>query len=321
MNYNHIRFILQLVSCVALVMFRLSTATAADCNKARQIYARGVQMMNFNERAKTFQEAVNYCPPFAEAHNNLADAFENLASQATDNVVRFNQLLDQAVAEYRESIKHNPNLATPYLGLGDTYRVMGLYEKSEVAYRKALEIKPGHPEALAGLEKIELIKSHDGGGFKSSNQIIEHFKMSSRSVGAGTLMGFENRTVIKDRLRFDNILFDEWSAELKRGEAVQQLEEIGKAVLSKDLSDYDFVVEGHTDNGGDYDRNLKLSWDRAEAVKTYLIAKYGIDPSRTKTQGFGYSRPKYSNDTGEHRLKNRRVELVFIEHPHEKAEQ
>ncbi len=321
MNSMRIRFAKLLLGVPAVMMLALGTAMAEDCKKAREIYSKGVATLNFGGRAKEFQEAVNLCPSFAKAHVNLADALENLASMTNDDVKKFNKLLDRAAAEYQEAIRYNPKLFAPYLGLGDTYRVMGLYEQSELAYKKALDLKPGHPKALAGLEKIELIKSQDHGGFRSSHQIIAHFKMSSGSAGAGTLMGFENRTVVKDRLRFDNILFNEWSAELKRGEAIQQLEEIGKAVSSKDLSDHDFVVEGHTDNRGDYDRNLKLSWDRAESVKTYLIAKYGIDPSRTKTQGFGYSRPKFSNDTYEHRLKNRRVELVFIEHPIEKANQ
>ena len=311
MRLNYIRF----VGCLALTVLALGLAEAEDCNKAKEIYSRGVQIIRFEERVKTFQQAVDLCPIFPEAHVNLADAFENLASLTTNNVTKFNQLLDRAAAEYRESIKYNPNLVAPYLGLGDTYRVMGLYDKSEIAYKKALEIKPHHPKAVGGLWKINLIKSQDQGGFKSSQQILEHLKMSSGSApGRGPLMGFENHTVVKDRLRFDNILYNEWSAELKRGEAIQQLEEIGKAVSSTDLSDYGFIVEGHTDNRGDHDRNVKLSWERAESVKTYLIAKYGIDASRIKALGFGPARPKFSNDTDEHRLKNRRVELVFIEH-------
>jgi outer membrane protein OmpA-like peptidoglycan-associated protein len=317
-----LRFI-RLVGCLAFAVLALGLAEAADCNKAKEIYARGVQIISFEERAKTFQQAVDLCPIFPEAHVNLADAFENLASLTTNNVIEFNQLLDRAAAEYRESIKHNPNLVAPYLGLGDTYRVMGLYDKSEIAYKKASEIKPHDPRAAAGLWKINLIKSQDQGGFKSSQQILKHLKTSSRSApgGQGPLMGFENHTVVKDRLRFDNILFNEWSTELKRGEAIQQLEEIGKAVSSADLSNYGFIVEGYTDNRGDRDRNVQLSWDRAESVKTYLIAKYGIDPSRIKTMGFGPARPKFTNDTDEHRLKNRRVELVFVDHFINKASQ
>ncbi|HMK36848.1 MAG TPA: OmpA family protein [Desulfomonilaceae bacterium] len=309
------RFFFAVVGALGATMLALNRVEAADCNKAKEIYRNGVHIMNFEERARVFQQAVDLCPSFAEAHCNLADALENLASLSSDNADKFNRLLDRAAAEYQASIKYSPALIAAYLGLGDTYRVMGLYDRSAAAYKKALTIKPGHPKALAGLEKLRLINSQDHGGFKTSQQIISHFKFSSGGTERGTLMGFENHTVVKDRMRFDNILFDEWSADLKRGEAVQQLEEIGKAVSSADLSNNDFTVEGHTDNRGDHDRNVKLSWDRAESVKKYLVDKYGIDSSRIKAKGFGFDRPKFSNDTEEGRLKNRRVELVFIEHP------
>ena len=126
-------------------------------------------------------------------------------------------------------------------------------------------------------------------------------------------MGFADETVVKDRLRFNNILFDEWSPKLTRPEAVKQLEEVGKALSDPELADSAFVVEGHTDNRGGLDRNMKLSWDRAEAVKGYLIDKFKVDPSRITTQGLGYSRPRFPNDSQEHMLKNRRVELLFVD--------
>jgi outer membrane protein OmpA-like peptidoglycan-associated protein len=302
-----------LVVGMAVCLLAIGAASAEDCTKARDVYAAGAKLMNFEDRARAFQEAVDLCPSFAEAHCNLADAFENLAALAETDVLKFNQLLDKAMAGYKEALKHNAKLFSAQLGLGDTCRVVGLYDESERAYKRALELKPGHLKAVSGIEKIRIVKSQDHGGFKNAEEIVSHFKTTSADAGTGNLMGFANHTVVKDRLRFDNILFDEWSADLKRGEAVRQLGEIGRALSSKDLSGCDFVVEGHTDNRGDYDRNMKLSGDRAESVKAYLIAQYRIDPSRISTQGFGYARPKFSNDTDENRLKNRRVELLFME--------
>jgi len=298
---------------MALWLIPIGPAYAADCTKAGDIYAAGTKMLNFEDRAKAFQEAVELCPSFAEAHCNLADALENLAALARDDVVKFNRLLDRSMAGYREALKLNSKLFSAHLGLGDTCRVMGLNDEAERAYKGALELKPGHAKAVSGLEKIGMIKAQDHGGFKNAEEIVAHFKTTSSGSGMGNLMGFANHTVVKDRLRFDNILFDEWSAVLKRGEALRQLEEIGRALSSKDLTSCDFVVEGHTDNRGDHDRNMKLSGDRAESVKAYLIGQHRIDPSRISTQGFGYARPKFSNDTDENRLKNRRVELLFLE--------
>jgi outer membrane protein OmpA-like peptidoglycan-associated protein len=70
------------------------------------------------------------------------------------------------------------------------------------------------------------------------------------------------------------------------------------------------IVEGHTDNVGSDEFNLKLSQRRADAVKNYLVAK-GIDAGRIAAQGYGETVPIASNDTEEGRAINRRVELIF----------
>jgi OmpA-OmpF porin, OOP family len=68
-------------------------------------------------------------------------------------------------------------------------------------------------------------------------------------------------------------------------------------------------LEGHTDNVGDAATNLKLSQDRASAIKNMLVSG-GIDAARLSTDGFGQDRPIDTNDTDEGRAKNRRTELV-----------
>lgn len=68
-------------------------------------------------------------------------------------------------------------------------------------------------------------------------------------------------------------------------------------------------LQGHTDNQGDFDLNLKLSKDRAETIKKYLVEK-GISSNRIKTKGFGSTIPIASNVNELTRSKNRRVELV-----------
>ncbi|WP_284261143.1 OmpA family protein [Bradyrhizobium iriomotense] len=68
-------------------------------------------------------------------------------------------------------------------------------------------------------------------------------------------------------------------------------------------------LQGHTDNVGSDDYNLKLSGARAQAVMQWLVA-HGTETSRVSTQGYGKSRPVASNDSDEGRAKNRRVELA-----------
>lgn len=70
-------------------------------------------------------------------------------------------------------------------------------------------------------------------------------------------------------------------------------------------------VDGHTDNAGNDDTNMKLSEDRAEAVKTYLVNK-GISADRITTEGFGETMPIADNSTAAGRAKNRRIEIKVM---------
>ncbi|HXR71261.1 MAG TPA: OmpA family protein [Acetobacteraceae bacterium] len=68
-------------------------------------------------------------------------------------------------------------------------------------------------------------------------------------------------------------------------------------------------VEGHTDNVGSHDYNVKLSGARADTVVKALVAE-GIAADRLSAAGIGPDKPIADNKTTEGRAKNRRVELV-----------
>ena len=98
--------------------------------------------------------------------------------------------------------------------------------------------------------------------------------------------------------------------------------ESGKATLTKESYPYlDQLVDlmneddrcwvkldGHTDNTGSDKINQKLSQDRVDAIRDYLIEK-GINPNRIIAKGHGSSQPIADNKTAEGRAKNRRVEI------------
>jgi OmpA-OmpF porin, OOP family len=71
------------------------------------------------------------------------------------------------------------------------------------------------------------------------------------------------------------------------------------------------VIEGHTDNVGKEESNLRLSTKRAESVRTYLTEKFGIAANRLSARGYGSSHPVADNATPEGRQRNRRIEAVI----------
>ncbi|MBR1799391.1 MAG: OmpA family protein [Bacteroidales bacterium] len=70
-------------------------------------------------------------------------------------------------------------------------------------------------------------------------------------------------------------------------------------------------LQGHTDNTGTVEGNLRLSQERADAIRQYLI-QHGIEARRIQAEGMGESHPLQNNDTPEGRAKNRRVELHIL---------
>lgn len=73
--------------------------------------------------------------------------------------------------------------------------------------------------------------------------------------------------------------------------------------------DISVEISGHTDSDGSNKKNQKLSEDRAESVKAWLVSK-GIDGSRITTKGYGEDKPIADNKTKEGKQKNRRIEFT-----------
>lgn len=121
-----------------------------------------------------------------------------------------------------------------------------------------------------------------------------------------------------------NVAFDDTRAEIegisfKAGSAElvpSSLSTLDKTIAAlKKNSKAKVEIEGHTSSEGGEEYNQKLSEDRANSVRAYMIKK-GIAQDRVTAVGYGYSRPKASNDTEAGRKQNRRIE-VRITNPDE----
>lgn len=111
---------------------------------------------------------------------------------------------------------------------------------------------------------------------------------------------------------FNNaVLFDFDSSELKPQVILSLdhlLQEIDKA--DGDVEDLRLTIVGHTDSIGTEEYNQGLSERRAASVTSYLIEN-DFDSNRVISLGRGETEPKFNNDTGEGRAKNRRVEIII----------
>jgi len=111
------------------------------------------------------------------------------------------------------------------------------------------------------------------------------------------------------RITFDSgILFDVGSYQLKDA-AKNNITELSK-VLQK-YEDTNILIEGHTDNTGSDELNMKLSEQRANSVANYTKS-LGISGVRMAIQGYGEGQPIADNKTDAGRTQNRRVEIAIM---------
>jgi outer membrane protein OmpA-like peptidoglycan-associated protein len=74
-------------------------------------------------------------------------------------------------------------------------------------------------------------------------------------------------------------------------------------------------IDGNTDSTGSRTHNVQLSAERAEAVKRYLVQKYGFPAARIRAIGNGPDRPVADNTSPEGREKNRRTDIKVYPNP------
>lgn len=105
-----------------------------------------------------------------------------------------------------------------------------------------------------------------------------------------------------------NIVFDSGAATLTAGAQNDEILNQLKAYLEKHTKVTLMRVEGHTDDVGSDEDNLKLSGERALTIKNALVSR-GIDAKRIIAVGFGKQKPVGPNTTEEGRAQNRRTEF------------
>jgi len=111
-----------------------------------------------------------------------------------------------------------------------------------------------------------------------------------------------------EQIRLNNTMFSQSSAEIIPS-SFSELDRIVTAMNTHPTME--ILLEGHTDNQGEVRENVKLSEDRVQQVKKYLLSK-GISANRIQTKAWGPAKPIASNLTEQTRKKNRRVEFTIL---------
>ncbi|MFM1820687.1 MAG: hypothetical protein RLZZ402_1046 [Bacteroidota bacterium] len=154
-------------------------------------------------------------------------------------------------------------------------------------------------------KKPFLVQVKKSGFFNKS----ENFDFSSLKSFSSLSQNFMMQTVEPNKsYSLANISFDQGKSELKQG-FESELEKVVQILIEN--SSYFILLEGHTDNQGDWNDNLKLSIERVNNVKSYLTSR-GIDSGRIKTKGWGGAKPIANNLLEDTRRVNRRVEFTLI---------
>ncbi|TCC93218.1 OmpA family protein [Pedobacter frigiditerrae] len=129
-------------------------------------------------------------------------------------------------------------------------------------------------------------------------------KVPAPQVTERVIVTEADRKVVADAI--SNLEFDLGKATI-RSKSYATLNRVAALLMEKNFS---LKLAGHTDNTGSDALNLRLSKDRAESVKAYLVSQ-GANASRIEATGYGESQPIATNATPAGRQQNRRVEFTL----------
>lgn len=197
---------------------------------------------------------------------------------------------------------------------------MDLYERNQDLKRKIDQSNEENKQAIEGLRgQLENAKKDsDGDGVADIFDKCPNTESGVRVDGAGCPLPQPKQIIKQEKVvvtQQDRKIVDEAIKDLEfdlgkatiRAASFPSLDRVAELLVNKHFS---LKLAGHTDNTGSNTLNMRLSKERAESVKAYLVSK-GANASRIEAVGYGSSQPIATNDTPEGRQQNRRVEFTL----------
>ena len=205
----------------------------------------------------------------------------------------------------KETPKNNSNLVNVSGKVFDG-RNLDMIKDVDVSVRKTKnDSLVAHTKTVDGVYNVQLRPfesykiSVEAPGFQSKSVAIN---TSNKSEEIKSLFSLAPETFDRP---IATLLFTQ-SLEILENEAKTKLDSI--AAYFQTRTDLKVMLKGHTDNIGDFDKNIALSGQRVQTVREYLISK-GVDNNRIQGVGYGPTRPNFKNKTEEQKKLNRRVEV------------
>ena len=185
------------------------------------------------------------------------------------------------------------------------YKILDIFSSAEMVLGQTDEISGTFLQALPNEKQYSLLVRKPGYCIHTA-----HFNLEKRDDNQPLLLEILLVPIkVGSTVLLNNVFFDIDKAEIKP-ESFTELDQVVEFLHSN--TTLKIELGGHTDADGDAQYNLKLSFERATAVRNYLIGK-GIPERRMHAIGYGSGMPVASNQTAEGKALNRRTEFKIIE--------
>ena len=238
------------------------------------------------------------------------------AQLVPDSVLTAKQALDKAEAVHEKDPQSDEERSYSYvaqrraelaLALGENARAKQQSDTSSARYMELNDKLRSSAQAQLGAERTQVNQ------LGSTLAAETDARKAAEGRAARAMESLAKIAAVKEEARgmvitlSGQVLFVTGKSELLPA-ARDQLDQVAAAL--KDQGDLKpIVVEGYTDSVGSDTTNDKLSKDRAESVRQYLVSK-GVPSDKITSVGKGKANPVASNDTPDGRANNRRVEIV-----------
>jgi OOP family OmpA-OmpF porin len=236
------------------------------------------------------------------------DKFDGYARGSNDKYNYGYAGLEFALGKGKQLAFYSPTAATYDEAIAAKNLANGL--KSDLDAQKA-------ENGMLRSEMNNLLKDSDGDGVADkldkcpntpAGTVVDGsgcpLKVPAPQITERVIITEADRKVVADAI--SNLEFDLGKSTI-RAKSYPTLNRVAALLIEKNFS---LKLAGHTDNTGSDALNLRLSKDRAESVKAYLVSQ-GTNASRIEAIGYGESQPISSNNSATGRQQNRRVEFTI----------